>query len=194
MTGNAISIEMQDITTKHASGKNRKRLFDFIKRKISSETEAEDILQDVFYQLWNTLQSGPIEQVTAWLYRVADNKITDWYRKRKPLSLDAMNESGSCEDEDESFMTRLEDTLFDLAELPDELYSRATVWEIVTEALEELPPEQRQVFEMYEIEGMSFKEIEQKTGVPVNTLLSRKHYAILFLRKRLKELYDEYLY
>jgi len=182
---------MRDITTEHASGKNRKRLFDFIKRKISSEPDAEDILQDVFYQFWGALQDGPIEQVTAWLYRVAENKIIDWYRKRRPVSLDTMNESSRQGDDDDGFLVRLEDTLFDFAEMPDELYSRSTVWEFLAEALGELPAEQRQVFEMYEIQGKSFKEIEKETGVPVNTLLSRKHYAILFLRKRLKELYDE---
>jgi RNA polymerase sigma factor (sigma-70 family) len=193
MTDNTLSIEMQELADKHASGKGRRKLFDYIKRKISNEDDAEDILQDVFYQFWNTLREGPIEQAGAWLYRVAENKIIDWYRKKKPVSLDAMNEF-STKDEDDSILVRLEDSLTDLAELPDELLSRASFWEILNAALADLPEEQRQVFEMYEIQGLSFKEIEKETGVPLNTLLSRKHYAILFLRKRLRELYDEYLY
>jgi RNA polymerase sigma factor (sigma-70 family) len=193
MTDNALTIKMQELTDKHASGRGRKKLFDFIKRKIANEDDAEDILQDVFYQFWNALQNGPIEQAGAWLYRVAENKIIDWYRKRKPVSLDAMNEFAK-RDEDDSILVRLEDSLVDLAELPDELLSRASFWDVLGEALDELPQEQRQVFEMYEIQGLSFKEIEKATGVPMNTLLSRKHYAVLFLRKRLQELYNEYHY
>jgi RNA polymerase sigma factor (sigma-70 family) len=193
MTDNTLSIEMQELADKHASGKDRRKLFDYIKRKISNEDDAEDILQDVFYQFWNALREGPIEQAGAWLYRVAENKIIDWYRKKKPVSLDAMNEFSKT-DEDDSILVRLEDSLTDLAELPDELLSRASFWEVLNEALDDLPLEQRQVFEMYEIQGLSFKEIEKATGVPMNTLLSRKHYAVLFLRKRLQELYNEYLY
>ncbi len=192
MTDNTLALKMQELADKHTSGSGRKKLFDYIKRKISNEDDAEDILQDVFYQFWNALQKGPIEQAGAWLYRVAENRIIDWYRKRKPVSLDAMNEF-STKDEDDSILVRLEDSLTDLAELPDEILSRASFWEILNEALDDLPLEQRQVFEMYEIQGLSFKEIEKETGVPLNTLLSRKHYAVLFLRKRLGALYDEYL-
>ncbi len=184
---------MQEITKKHISGTNRQKLFSFIRRKMSDDSAAEDILQDVFYQFLATLQSEPIEQISAWLYRVAENKVVDWFRKKKPLSLEKINESNSFENEDDSGDYRLEDVLFNLAETPEQLYDRSTVWSLLAEALDELPEEQRTVFMLHELDGKSFKEIEQELKVPVNTLLSRKRYAILYLRTRLKTLYDEYL-
>ena len=184
---------MQNITEKHTSGANRKRLLDFIRRKISNDSDAEDILQDVFYNLWDTLQSEPIEQVAAWLYRVAENKIIDWYRKRKSVSLDALNASLSENDEGDDISLHLEDMFFDPAETPDELYFRSTVWDLLAESLDDLPPEQKEVFVMHELDGKSFKEISELTGVSVNTLLSRKRYAILALREQLQEIYDEYV-
>ncbi len=184
---------MQNITEKHTSGNNRKRLLDFIRRKISNDSDAEDILQDVFYNFWDTLQSEPIEQVAAWLYRVAENKIIDWYRKRRPVSLDALNASRSESGEDDDSFLHLEDMLFNSAETPDEVYARSTVWTMIGEALDELPPEQKEVFVMHELDGKSFKEISEQTGVSVNTLLSRKRYAVIALREQLQELYDDYL-
>jgi RNA polymerase sigma factor (sigma-70 family) len=193
MTENTISIEMLDITQQHTTGKNRKRLFDFIRRKISSDSDAEDILQDVFYQLWDTLQNEPIQQVTAWLYRVADNKVIDWYRKRKTVSLEKLNNPTATAEDEGEYSLHLEDSLFDPAETPDELLVRSTFWDMLTNALDELPEEQREAFVLHEIEGRSFKEISELTGTPVNTLLSRKRYAVLFLREQLQDMYDEYL-
>lgn len=162
----------------------RPRLFNFIRRRVRSEADAEDILQDVFYQLAATDSiTEPIEQLTSWLFTVARNKIIDWYRKKKP---DALQVDGQ---EDERL--GLSDLLLDPRQNPDDVYARSMLWEEFTEALEELPDNQREVFMMHEFEGKSFKEIAQLTREPVNTLLSRKRYAILFLREQLQEIYDE---
>ena len=193
MTENTLSIEMQEITKKHISGNGRQKLFSFIKRKISDDSVAEDILQDVFYQLLNTLQSGPIEQISSWLYRAAEHKVIDWFRKKKSVSLDKINEGKSFDFEEEGSDYHLEDILFDLEETSERIYDREALWLKLAEALEELPEEQRQVFVMQELDGKSYKEIEAELNIPVNTLLSRKRYAILFLRKRLKKIYNEHL-
>ena len=151
-----------------------------------SREDAEDILQDVFYQLVTSYSvTEPIEKLTAWLFTVARNKIIDWYRKQKPVTLTSDgNEDGTA--------LTLEDILFDPKENPDEVYARSLVWTELADALDELPEEQRVVFVMHELEGRSFKEIAELTGEPVNTLLSRKRYAVLFLREKLQELYDEF--
>jgi RNA polymerase sigma factor (sigma-70 family) len=165
---------------------DRPRLLDFIRRRVRTAEDAEDILQDVFQQLAVTASIvEPIEHATAWLFTVARNKIIDWYRKRKTAPLPSSFD-------DDTLPMDLEEFLFDPAQDPDELYFRSLVWTELTDALENLPAEQREVFVMHELEGVSFREIAQRTGVPVNTLLSRKRYAVLFLRDRLRELYDDY--
>ncbi len=162
-----------------------KRLFGFIKQRVASTEDAEDILQDVFYQFAGNTE--PIEQASSWLYRVARNKITDNYRKQKlPLADDVL---GSMESDE---------TLLDWKEIllpadtnPETEYLRNLFWEALQEALNELPVEQSSVFVQNEIEGIPFKDIEQQTGVSVATLISRKRYAVLHLRDRLKVLKDE---
>jgi RNA polymerase sigma factor (sigma-70 family) len=166
----------------------RRKLFDFIRRRVGTTEDAEDILQDVFQQLAVSASiAEPIEQVTAWLFTVARNRIIDWYRKRKPRSRARVVE-------DEGLPVELEELLFDPRQDPDEVYFRSLVWTELSDALDELPPEQREVFVMHELEGISFREMAQRMGVPVNTLLSRKRYAVLFLRDRLRDLYEDYLF
>jgi len=164
----------------------RKRLFDFIRRRVRTEEDAEDILSDVFYQLISSYSvTEPIEKMTSWLFTVARNKIIDWYRKKRPESLPRdLN--------DPSMPLNLEDILYDPTQNPDQVYARSLVWTELAEALDELPEEQKQVFVMHELEGKSFKEIAEITGEPQNTLLSRKRYAVLYLREQLQELYDEF--
>lgn len=171
--------------------KERARLFNFIRRRVRTQEDAEDILQDVFFQLTDNYDvAEPIERMTAWLYRVARNKIIDWYRKRSSRGTVEDGRAGSA-DAGEPAPLNLEEILFDPAQNPDEVYARSLVWPALADALEELPEEQREVFALHELEGRSFKEIAEITGEPVNTLLSRKRYAVLYLRDRLKELYDE---
>ena len=164
----------------------RKRLFDFIRRRVRTEEDAEDILQDVFYQLVASYSvTEPIEKLTSWLFTVARNKIIDWYRKKKTASLPA-------DEKDPGTPLNLEEILYDPEQNPDDLYLRSMVWRELADALEELPEEQREVFVMHELEGKSFKEMAEMSGESINTLLSRKRYAVLFLRGRLRELYDEF--
>lgn len=163
--------------------RERKRLSDFIRRRITDESDAEDVLQDVFYQLLTSPSvTEPIENLTAWLFAVARNKVVDWYRKRRPAPLRRGGDEGPLD---------LEDVLFDPADGPDRAYWRAAVWAELADALDELPEEQRDVFVAHELEGASFKQIAERTGEPLNTLLSRKRYAVLYLRERLRDLYDD---
>jgi len=163
----------------------RRRLFAFIRHRVRNEADAEDILQDVFYQLVTSYSvTEPIEHLTRWLFTVARNKVIDWYRKRRPHSL-------AVEVDDPSAPVNLEEILFDQAANPDELYTRSFIWTELAEALDDLPEEQRDVFVMHELEGKSFKEIAEVTGEPINTLLSRKRYAVRALRESLQELYDD---
>lgn len=165
----------------------RRRLFDFIRRRIRDERDAEDILQDVFYQLVTSYSvTEPIENMTAWLFTVARNKIIDWYRRRRSVALTERQIEGEGEGP-----LNLEEILFDPQDRPDRAYWRSTVWSELAEALDDLPEEQREVFVWHELEGRSFKEMAEMTGEPINTLLSRKRYAVLALRERLQELYDE---
>lgn len=163
-----------------------KRLMGFIRKRVKSEADAEDILQDVFSQFIGNTQ--PIEQVTAWLFTVARNKITDQHRKRKPEALETMY---AVEDGEVSF--EWSELFFDNTSNPETEYLRSLFWEELNNALNELPAEQRNVFILHEIEGIPFKEIAERTGEPVNTLLSRKRYAVLHLRQRLQGLRDELL-
>jgi RNA polymerase sigma factor (sigma-70 family) len=172
----------------------RKRLFDFIRRRVRTEADAEDILADVFYQMVASYSvTEPIEKMTSWLLTVARNKIIDWYRKRKPESFrQRTDESVLPQNLPLNLPLNLEDILFDPGQNPDVLYARSLVWTELADALEDLPDEQRDVFVMHELEGKSFKEIAEITGEPVNTLLSRKRYAVLYLREALQELYDDF--
>lgn len=161
------------------------RLLKFIRGRVRTEQDAEDILQDVFFQLLSSYSvTEPIEQLTSWLFRVARNKIIDWYRRRR-------HGLAPRPEEDEDLAANLEEIVADHAEIPDQLFTRSMVWSELSEALEDLPDKQREVFLMHEIDGRSFKEIAELTGEPLNTLLSRKRYAVLFLRERLQELYND---
>lgn len=165
-----------------------KRLQGFIRKRVQSREDADDILQDVYSQLVEADRlMKPIDQITAWLFTVARNRITDQYRKKKTVS---MPESLS-ENEEESFYDELSELLFDNGSTPETEYLRTLVWEELEKALEELPEEQRLVFELTEMKGLSFKAIASQTGVAVNTLISRKRYAVLYLRERLQLIYDE---
>jgi RNA polymerase sigma factor (sigma-70 family) len=183
----------QNASIERTVQKERRRLFDFIRKRVPEEEDAEDILQDVFYELVESYRvMQPIEQVSAWLFRVARNKITDMFRKRKPEPLSKSQFAGSDHDE-EGARLNLADLMPDAADGPESMYMRKMMLEAMAEALDELPPEQRDVFVMHEVEDKSFKEISEITGVSVNTLLSRKRYAVLYLRESLKEMYDDFI-
>jgi RNA polymerase sigma factor (sigma-70 family) len=161
----------------------RRRLFHFIRQRVDDEGDAEDILQDVFYELTEAYRlMKPIEQVGAWLYRVARNRIIDRFRKKKPAA-EVPHEEGA---------PRLEDLLPSPDAGPEAMYARGVLLEELDAALEELPEEQRDVFIAHEMDGRSFKRLAEETGLGVNTLLSRKRYAILHLRRRLEAIYEEF--
>jgi RNA polymerase sigma factor (sigma-70 family) len=164
---------------------HRPKLLDFIRRRVSTNEDAEDIVQDVFYQfLSNYSVAQPIEQLSAWLYTVARNRIVDWYRKRK-------HRSQPLTDEETGLPLNIEDILFDPSGEPDRVMFRGAVWEALADALDALPDEQSEVFVMHELEGRSFKEIAKITGENINTLLSRKRYAVSALRGALQDMYNE---
>ena len=164
-----------------------RRLLGFIKQRVSGNEDAEDILQDVFYQFAGSTE--PIEQAGSWLFTVARNKITDKYRKHKlPLADDVF---GTSERDDESFDWK--EMLLAADANPETDYLRNLFWEELEMALNELPSEQRDVFVQNEIDGIAFKDIAEQTGVSVATLISRKRYAVLHLRERLQVLKDELL-
>ena len=164
----------------------RRHLFDFIRRRVRTTEDAEDILQDVLYHFVAAYSvTEPIEKLTAWLFRVARNRIIDWYRKKRPESLPR-------DEQNQGEPLNLEDILYDSSMSPDRLFARSVVWSELSDALEDLPEEQREVFVLHELEGKSYKEIAAETGEPINTLLSRKRYAVLALRERLQDLYDEF--
>jgi RNA polymerase sigma factor (sigma-70 family) len=173
--------------------RERTRLLEFIRRRIPRQDDAEDILQDVFYEFTEMYRlMKPVEQIASWLFTVARNKITDRYRKKKPFLLeDVFSFKGGDTDEQRYFL----DDVLPSADMrsADVEMMRETVMEAIMDALEELPEEQRDVFVWHELEDKSFKEIAEATGVTVNTLLSRKRYAVLFLRERLKELYADFI-
>jgi len=162
-------------------------LFRFIRRRVKDQGDAEDILQDVFYELTEAFRlMQPIEQAGAWLYRVARNRMIDRFRKKRPEAFETpVDESGEE-------MLRFEDLLPSPEGGPEAVYARKVLLEELDAALEELPKEQREVFVAHEIEGRSFKELAAETGVSVNTLLSRKRYAVLHLRRRLQAIHEEF--
>lgn len=179
----------QDQRISEAVERERVRLRNFIRRRVPDAGDAEDILQDVFFELVAAYRlMKPIEQVGAWLFRVARNRITDLFRKRRPEAL--VKEPVEVGDDGER--RTLEELLPSPDAGPEAAYARTVLLDELEDALEELPEEQREVFIAHEIGGLSFKELAAKSGLSVNTLLSRKHYAVIHLRERLREIYDEF--
>src|SRR5712692_7217000 len=179
----------QDRQITEAVEREQSQLRAFIRRRVPDQSDAEDILQEVFYELVDAYRRmKPVEQVGAWLFRVARNRITDLFRRRKreasrtnPIAVEKNRES-----------VTLEDLLPSPAAGPEAAYTRSVLLEELDAALDELPEEQREVFIAHELEGRSFKELAAETGLSVNTLLSRKPYAVLHLRERLQDIYDEF--
>ena len=163
-----------------------KNLLGFIRRRVNNDADAEDILQDVWYQFSSVLNSEPIEQTGAWLYKVARNKILDKHKKHTETLLDDM-----LPDVDDDDAPDFKAILMTEAKTPETEYLRNLFWEQLFVALDELPEEQRQVFIWQELDDIPFKEIAEMTGEKVQTLVSRKRYAVLHLRNRLKQLYEE---
>jgi RNA polymerase sigma factor (sigma-70 family) len=193
MTLNGTMTAQQNEVIQETVHRERKRLLDFIRQRVPTEEDAEDILQDVFYQFTNAYRSmEPIEKVTSWLFTVARNRITDFFRKKKAVSFSSLSKPASSDEDDEQNYF-LEEIMQDMSDSPEGQYVRSLVWDTLNAALEELPDEQREIFTLHELEGVSFKEMSEKMKLPLNTLLSRKRYAVLHLRKRLQSLYDELL-
>ena len=161
----------------------RRRLLGFIRKRVTNEADAEDILQDVFYQLLGNKE--PIDQVASWLFTVARNKIIDSKRKKQPLATDFL--FSNTEDAE---MGEWMDILMDDSSNPETVYLRNLFQETLKEALNELPEEQKQAFVLNELDGIPFKQISDETRIPVNTLISRKRYAVLYLREKLAVLHD----
>lgn len=180
--------QAQNDSIREVVQENGKKLFDFIRNRVRGPEEAEDIFQDVMYELTNSYRVvQPIEKMAAWLYRVARNKITDRYRKKKTFLLD--DQLVSHGDDDEQLF--LQDLIRSTTESPDKDFDQAILQDAIEDALDELPAEQRNVFIKHELEGLSFREISEESGVSINTLLSRKRYAVIHLREKLKNLYEE---
>jgi RNA polymerase sigma factor (sigma-70 family) len=178
----------QDQRISEAIEREQTRLRNFIRRRVRDREDAEDILQEVFYELIEAYRlMRPVERVSAWLFTVARNRITDLFRKQKPESL---SEPVGAREEGDEFV--LEDLLPSPEAGPEAAYARSVLLDALDEALEELPQEQRDVFIAHVFEGRSFKELSAETGTSVNTLLTRKHYAVLHLRRRLQAIYDDF--
>ena len=187
MAGTEWTLAEQDRSIAEALSRDEPRLRSFIRKRVADMEDAEDVFQDVFYELVAAYRMmKPAEQVTAWLYRVARNRITDLFRRRQAVSL---NEPAG-ENADEDSGQTLEDLLPSAEAGPDAMYARNVLLDALEEALEELPAEQREVFLAHEVQGRSFKELAEESGVSVNTLLSRKRYAVLHLRARLLEIQE----
>ena len=173
----------QDRTISDSFARERSRLRGFIRSRVPDPGDVEDILQDVFFELVEAARlPKPIEQVGAWLFRVARNRITDRFRKKTTESIEALDEDAPS----------LEDLLPSPDGGPEAIYARRMLLEELDAALEELPEAQRSVFIAHELDGLSFKDIADATGVGINTLLSRKRYAVLYLRRRLQAIHDEF--
>jgi RNA polymerase sigma factor (sigma-70 family) len=183
MTPSMTVTDRKNISQVIAAFSNR--LFGFIRKRVNTDEDAEDILQDVWYQFTTVVDAEPIEQASAWLFRVARNRITDKHRKMKPDSFDPVF---PFSDNDEP---NFKEFLLADRNDPETEHLRSLFWEELNAALNELPEDQRQVFIWNELEDISFKEISERTGENVNTLLSRKRYAVLHLRDRLQIVYDE---
>jgi RNA polymerase sigma factor (sigma-70 family) len=178
----------QDQRISQVVAKERSRLLNFIRRRVPDPRDAEDILQDVFYELVEANRLlMPIDHITGWLFRVARNRIIDLFRKKKPV---LFSDAVLAGEDDE--LLHFEDLLPSPDAGPDAVYARGILLAAFDLAISELPPERREVFVAHEIEGLSFKEIAARTGVGMNTLLSRKRYAVLRLRERLQDIYDDF--
>jgi len=178
----------QDQRISQVVDRERARLLNFIRRRVPDPRDAEDILQDVFYELVEANRLlMPIDHITGWLFRVARNRIIDLFRKKKTVNFS----DASIEDEDDELL-QFDDLLPSPDAGPDALYARSVLIAAFELAVDGLPPEQREVFVAHEIEGLSFKEIAARSGVGMNTLLSRKRYAVLHLRERLQGIYDDF--
>ena len=183
-----ISMTEQNRQISEIVAEERSRLRDFIRRRVPDPSDAEDIVQEVFYELVEANRLlMPIEHVTGWLFRVARNRITDLFRKKKPEAF-----SDRAVEGEDGELLKIEDLLPSPDAGPEALYVRSVLLEELEFALDELPDEQREVFVAHELEGRSFKELSAESGVSVNTLLSRKRYAVLHLRERLQSLHDEF--
>jgi len=181
----------QDRRLSEAMEREQFRLRNFIRKRVPDERDVEDILQDVFYELLEAYRMlKPVEQVGAWLFRVARNRIVDLFRKKRPYAFDD-NPSAGANGEDDAL--HLEDLLPSPEAGPDAAYAREVLIEELDAALDELPEEQRDVFIAHEMEGRSFKELSAATGTNVNTLLSRKHAAVVQLRRHLRSIYEDFL-
>jgi RNA polymerase sigma factor (sigma-70 family) len=181
-------MAQQDERISEAIERERPRLRNFIRKRVADQSDAEDILQEVFYELVEAYRMmKPVEQVTAWLFRVARNRITDLFRSKK---WEGSNELAGRTVDGEDL--RWEELLPSPDAGPESAYARSVLLEEMDAALDELPKEQREVFIGHELLGYSFKELAERTGASVNTLLSRKHYAVLHLRERLQAIYDDF--
>src|ERR1700734_1666020 len=186
MPSNNWTITEQDKLLSQAIARDEPKLRNFIRRHVADTSDAEDIVQEVFYELLETYRlMKPVEHVTAWLFRVARNRMIDLFRRSKPSSL---NNPVSAEEDGDT----LEDLLPSADAGPEAAYARSLLLDAVDEALEELPEAQREVFIAHELMGQSFKEISAETGLSVNTLLSRKHYAVMHLRQSLQLIYENF--
>jgi RNA polymerase sigma factor (sigma-70 family) len=182
------TIIEQDKLISQAMERDEPKLRNFIRRHVADTGEAEDIVQEVFYELLEAYRlMKPVEHVTAWLFRVARNRIIDLFRKKRPESL---NEPVISRDDGDTLL--LEDMLPSAEASPEAAYARNMLLDALEDALEELPAGQRDVFIAHELTGLSFKEISDETGLSVNTLLSRKRYAVLHLRRSLQSIYDDF--
>jgi RNA polymerase sigma factor (sigma-70 family) len=191
-----ISMNEQDLKISEIIAEERSRLSNFIRRRVPDPSDVEDILQEVFYELVEANRLlMPIDHVTGWLFRVARNRITDLFRKKRPENFsDAVKSFGDVGDEDVD-APRIEDLLPSPDAGPEALYIRNVLLDELEAALDELPDEPygpREVFIAHELEGRSFKELSAESGINVNTLLSRKRHAVLHLRQRLQRVYDEF--
>jgi len=187
--GRQWAMAEQDQRISEAIVREQSRLRNFIRRRVADREDAEDVLQDVFYELVEADRlMKPVEQVTAWLFRVARNRITDLFRRKRREAL--RSEPAAITENGETL--QLEDLLPSPDAGPEAAYAQSVLLEELDAALDELPEEQREVFVAHELMGYSFKELAAQTGVSVNTLLSRKHYAVVYLRERLQAIHDEF--
>jgi RNA polymerase sigma factor (sigma-70 family) len=181
--------QSQDEDIRAALRENGRRLRDFIRSRVAEPEDAEDIFQDVVVELTSAYRlMQPIEKMAAWLFRVARNKITDRYRKKRTVRLE--DHFRPSEDPDESSLL-VDELLSGDTAGPDTEFDRTLLWQAIESALDELPAEQREVFVAHELEGRSFQQLADETGLSINTLLARKRYAVLKLRQRLQDFYDE---
>ena len=187
MAGLTVTVRDRNQRIADVFRREQSRLRHFIRRRVPDPRDAEDILQDVFYKLVEANQLlMPIDHVAAWLFRVARNRITDLLRKKQPV---LFSDVGG---RDEDVEVLFEDFLASSEAGPDVVYARQVLMEELEAAIADLPPDQRAVFVAHELEGRAYEELAAASGVNVNTLLSRKRYAVLRLRERLREVYEEW--